>query len=71
MDPAMMQALTCVTLALLMLGSFSRALVAGQPADDPDQLYAGREDVANALAAADVWERRLAEQTGDYESATA
>ncbi len=69
MGPAMLQPLRLVTLAMLVLGSFSGAVAAGQPAEDPDRLYAGREDVANALAAADAWERRLAAQAGDYESA--
>jgi tetratricopeptide (TPR) repeat protein len=69
MNSPMLKALGCVTLALLVLGASSRALGAGQPAEDPDRLYAGREETANALAAADVWERRLAAQPLDHESA--
>ena len=63
---------------VLVMGQSSRAAAAAQaagpsrierPADDPDRLYAEREDVTKALAAATVWERRLAANAGDYESA--
>ena len=63
---------------MLVMGPSARAAVAAQApepsriersADDPDRLYAEREDVAKALAAANVWERRLAANAGDYESA--
>lgn len=37
--------------------------------DDPDALYAAREDLADAHGAADVWERRLAATPDDFESA--
>jgi tetratricopeptide (TPR) repeat protein len=43
--------------------------VAWQAPDEPDRLYQGREDPANALAAAMSWERRLAARPGDYEPA--
>jgi tetratricopeptide (TPR) repeat protein len=52
--------------AVLALGL---GALAGQPVDDPDGLYEAREDTAQALSAAAVWERRLVERPGDYESA--
>jgi len=64
-----MQAIGFLMLAWLLLGQSSSALVAAQGTDDPDRLYDGREDVAKALAASNIWERRLAANVGDYESA--
>lgn len=36
---------------------------------DPDALYADRANVASALAAASIWERRLASNPDDFEAA--
>jgi hypothetical protein len=36
---------------------------------DPDLLYAGREQLANARQAADIWEARLTANSRDFESA--
>lgn len=69
MHPAMVQVLRHATLVLLMLGSLASASAHAQPVSDPDRLYDGREDLANAMAAADEWERRLTAQPGDAESA--
>jgi len=40
-----------------------------QPASDPDTLYAGRDDLAKARQAADIWQRRLQQNPKDFESA--
>lgn len=40
-----------------------------QPADDPDQLYAQRTNLASAERAATIWEERLSNQAGDFEAA--
>lgn len=58
--------LTLVLLALCLGPPGARA---GQTPDDPDRLYAGREDLVSAAAAASVWERRLTARPDDYESA--
>jgi tetratricopeptide (TPR) repeat protein len=55
-------------MVVLALGQ-SAGVAAGQAGDDPDRLYSEREDVAKAAAAADIWERRLASNAGDFESA--
>ncbi len=39
-----------------------------QPAQDPDALYAAREDPSRALEAAAAWERRLAADANDFEA---
>ena len=36
---------------------------------DPDRLYAGREQLANARQAADIWEARLTANSSDFDSA--
>lgn len=58
--------LTLAVLALLLCPSVA---VARQATGDPDRLYEGRESLSSALAAAAVWERRLAANVDDYESA--
>jgi tetratricopeptide (TPR) repeat protein len=40
-----------------------------QPAEDPDALYARRDDTASARRAADIWAARLAATPSDFESA--
>jgi hypothetical protein len=42
---------------------------AAETAQDPDALYARREELASAVQAADIWAARLREQPGDFESA--
>jgi tetratricopeptide (TPR) repeat protein len=42
---------------------------AAVPAGDADALYRSREQLSNALAAAEQWERRLADDANDFESA--
>jgi tetratricopeptide (TPR) repeat protein len=44
-------------------------VAAAQAVDDPDRLYAHREDVMKAADAANIWERRLGANASDYESA--
>jgi tetratricopeptide (TPR) repeat protein len=39
------------------------------PAADADRLYAAREDLTSALAAADAWEARLARDPKDFDAA--
>jgi hypothetical protein len=65
----MRQAITVLTLILLVLSPCPRDAAAGQIEDDPDRLYERREDLASARAAAATWERRLAARATDYESA--
>lgn len=67
----MLSALRLTTMLVLVLGVGApvQGLAAAQAAEDPDRLYVEREDVAKAMAAADIWERRLAADAGDYESA--
>jgi tetratricopeptide (TPR) repeat protein len=50
---------------LVMLGAAPQA----QTQRDPDQLYAAREELSSALAAADAWAARLAENARDFEAA--
>lgn len=40
-----------------------------QAAGNPDELYAARQDLASALGAGDIWERRLSADTLDFEAA--
>jgi tetratricopeptide (TPR) repeat protein len=40
-----------------------------QPLADPDFLYAQRERLASAMQAAEIWERRLAANPADFDSA--
>jgi len=40
-----------------------------QPGADPDFLYAQRERLASAMQAAEIWERRLAANPADFDSA--
>jgi len=42
---------------------------AGQPAGDPDALYARRDDLASARQATVIWESRLKQNPKDFESA--
>lgn len=42
---------------------------AAQAADDPDALYARRDDLASASRAAAIWAERLARNSADFESA--
>ena len=74
MLPVLKTLVRIVLATVLVMGPSSRATVAAQPvgpssierhADDPDRLYAEREDVTKALAAANVWGRRLAANAGD------
>lgn len=65
----MRQATTLLTLVLVVLSPCPRGAIAGQAEDDPDRLYERREDLASALAAAAIWERRLAARATDHESA--
>jgi tetratricopeptide (TPR) repeat protein len=69
MLPAMYPALRLVLVVVLLLGGSSRVVVGAQTADDPDRLYTEREDVAKAVEAAQIWERRLSANASDYESA--
>jgi cytochrome c-type biogenesis protein CcmH/NrfG len=55
-----------VLLCVLVWGDASAAQ---QASADPDALYAQREDVAKARAAADIWASRLAKTPGDFEAA--
>jgi len=60
---------TLVLAVAFVMGQLSAPARAAQAFDDPDRLYAEREDVTKALAAANIWERRLAAHPGDFESA--
>ena len=66
---AMSSLLRLLAAVLLLIGQVSAAAPAAQASDDPDRLYAEREDITKALAAANIWERRLAANAGDFESA--
>jgi tetratricopeptide (TPR) repeat protein len=69
MLPAL-RTLRLVTVVILVMGPSSLAALDAQDApDDPDRLYVEREDVTKATSAASVWERRLAANPGDFESA--
>jgi tetratricopeptide (TPR) repeat protein len=62
--------LPAVRLLMLVLAmGLSARVAAGQAGDDPDRLYSEREDMAKAAAAAGIWQRRLASNPGDFESA--
>jgi len=50
---------------VLMVGRSEGA----QESADPDVLYANRQDVASALEAAAIWDRRLASDPRDFEAA--
>ena len=63
----MRHAIVLLTVALLM--RWPHAATAAQDVDDPDRLYEQREDTAKSLAAAAIWERRLAAHADDFESA--
>lgn len=52
---------------LLLLGGSAQAN--GGAAPDPDALYAGREDLAKARAAATIWADRLQQNPRDFEAA--
>jgi tetratricopeptide (TPR) repeat protein len=69
MTAAMVRSLRLVLTLVLLIGGLSATALAAQASDDPDRLYAEREDVAKALAAASIWDRRLAANAGDFESA--
>lgn len=45
------------------------ARVSQAPLDDPDLLYAQREDLASAKTAADIWHDRLTRNARDFEAA--
>lgn len=55
--------------ALLLVLALVPWAHATQAPDDPDALYVARADRASALAAAAIWERRLAERPADFEAA--
>ena len=65
----MRHAIALLTLVLVMAGHGLPTTAAAQDADDPDRLYDQREDTAKSLAAAAIWERRLADRADDFESA--
>lgn len=57
-----------------MLSCRGRSFQASAPsplpaADNPDALYAQRENLARARRAAEIWEQRLAQQPNDFEAA--
>lgn len=56
---------TLVLTVLLVVASAA----ARQTANDPDRLYADRENPQSALDAAAIWEARLAKDKGDFEAA--
>jgi hypothetical protein len=59
-----------ISCILVLYIAVSGALVdARQPAQDPDVLYAHREDLASARAAERIWADRLAANARDFESA--
>lgn len=67
-----MRGLRLATLLLTATGFLpgaSPAALVQQGAVDPDRLYAAREDLTSALAAADAWEARLTQDARDYDSA--
>ena len=53
-----------LTVALLFASSTAQT-----DAKDPDLLYAGRDQLANARQAADIWEARLSANSRDFDSA--
>jgi len=53
-----------LTVVLLFAASASQT-----DGKDPDLLYAGREQLANARQAADIWEARLTANSRDFDSA--
>ena len=65
----MLWSLRLVLAVAFVIGQLSAPARAGQASDDPDRLYAEREDVTKATSAASVWGRRLAANPGDFESA--
>ena len=50
-------------------GAHVDAVQDAAPADDPDRLYADRENAASAARAAAIWEERLAADPASFESA--
>lgn len=60
-------------MALLAVGLATRwplpVVLVAQETADPDRLYDAREDLASALAAADVWAARLERDPKDYDAA--
>ncbi len=54
---------------MLVLVLLAALVQSTPPTDDPDRLYADRENLASAERAADVWEARLAADPQSYESA--
>jgi tetratricopeptide (TPR) repeat protein len=56
----------CLILSTLLLFA---AGFAQQDSKDPDALYRGREQLANARQAADIWDARLAANSKDFEAA--
>jgi hypothetical protein len=59
--------ISCILAFYIALAGVSGAVPLQAP--DPDVLYAGREDVAKARQAADIWSARLAANPRDFESA--
>jgi len=54
---------------VLLLVILTCGVRAQQSAQDPDRLYADRERLQSAIAAANIWEARLAKNPRDFESA--
>lgn len=60
---------TTGVIAVAMAALLVTAPQAPAQTGDPDRLYDDREQLASALAAADVWAARLSRDPGDYDSA--
>ena len=56
-------------LVALVLAVLAAAAPQGAAADDPDRLYADRENLASAQRAAAIWTQRLREDSASFESA--
>jgi tetratricopeptide (TPR) repeat protein len=61
--------IACIlSLYIALAGAAGRVEPPGQQ-DDPDKLYAAREDLASARRAAEIWADRLAKNPKDFEAA--
>ena len=65
--------ISAVVVAAALTASSARVAAQGQPGastvQEADALFAGREDISKAGAAADFWARRLANDANDFEAA--
>jgi hypothetical protein len=61
--------MSCIFVLYLVVSGVSSASAIVEQSADPDALYARREDIATAQQAAKIWQSRLQQNPGDFESA--